>query len=708
MRSFTVFGSGTAWNSRRGPVPSGSTHAAAISPRHAAVDLDRVVVGDAKPAASSSRTWSWWSSTLVVERRRPRTGPGRAGRRRRWRSGSSAGSVVVIGRPHWSSGSMRWAYRSIIRATSAPWCRTSRLMCSTRRPSGSRRTGPRPDRTARRARRRPSAPTPATQASCAAVDERRACRRRQRPVGRRVADAAGAEVVGGPLAEDDGDVAEPPGDGRHRRRRRRVEVEVHDGVAGAVRPSASGRRRGAGCSTCRRPAPSGGARRSACRGAGAGRRPTGSRAGRAAPRSNRSPWPSTVRAKEDRNGPPSGRICARWPTTPIRDRPAACSRCCRCCRRRPQWSGPELADRLGVTVRTVRRDVERLRRLGYPVLADIGTTGGYRLGAGGRAMPPLMLDRDEALAVAVCLRSTADRVDRRRRRGRDPRPRQARAAAAVDAAPPGRRDQHDDGRGSAAARRPSTPRCSSRSPGRAATASGCGPATATSGAGDRAPLDPHRLVTTARRWYLVARDVDRDAWRTLRVDRLLSVEATGHRVTIEDPPDPVALVQAAISTTPYRHQARVELAAPLADVEPRVPPTTGILEADRRRAHDAHDRRRRPRRDRVPPRSRSTSTSSSTSRRRCATHIERRAAAPRRRRSLTAPGICGALLVGTATTRGTHVATALRHLHGAVPLTARPEPDARPGAGRARRSSCSTSSATTRRGSASTTRAAPS
>ncbi len=74
---------------------------------------------------------------------------------------------------------------------------------------------------------------------------------------------------------------------------------------------------------------------------------------------------------------------------------------------RPQWSGPELADRLGVTVRTVRRDVDRLRQLGYPVLADTGVAGGYRLGAGGRTMPPLMLDRDEAVAVAVCLRSTA-------------------------------------------------------------------------------------------------------------------------------------------------------------------------------------------------------------------------------------------------------------------------------------------------------------
>jgi predicted DNA-binding transcriptional regulator YafY len=246
---------------------------------------------------------------------------------------------------------------------------------------------------------------------------------------------------------------------------------------------------------------------------------------------------------------------------------------------RPQWSGPELSERLAVTIRTVRRDVGRLRRLGYPVLADIGTTGGYRLGDGGRAMPPLMLDRDEALAVAVCLRSTAT--------------------------------ESIEGGGEAAIRALAKleqllPSALRRQVGAISTmtarlGSGSSPVdpevlvtlTRACRDGERLRaryrdqrgreterrLDPHRLVTTARRWYLVARDVDREAWRTLRVDRLLSVEATGHRVTIDDPPDPVALVQSAISTTAYRHQARVELAAPLADVEARVPPTTGILEA---------------------------------------------------------------------------------------------------------------------------------
>src|SRR5258707_15667876 len=73
---------------------------------------------------------------------------------------------------------------------------------------------------------------------------------------------------------------------------------------------------------------------------------------------------------------------------------------------RPDWPGPELADRLGVTTRTVRRDVDRLRDLGYPVESATGTAGGYRLGVGA-ALPPLLLDDDEAVAVAVGLRAAA-------------------------------------------------------------------------------------------------------------------------------------------------------------------------------------------------------------------------------------------------------------------------------------------------------------
>ncbi len=209
---------------------------------------------------------------------------------------------------------------------------------------------------------------------------------------------------------------------------------------------------------------------------------------------------------------------------------------------RPRWSGPELALRLGVTVRTVRRDVERLRRLGYPVASEVGTAGGYRLGAGGRAMPPLMLDREEALAVAVCLRSTAT--------------------------------ESIEGGGEAAVRALAKleqllPSVLRRQVGTLAAmtarlGSGASPVdpevlvtlTRACRDGERLRvryrdirgrvterrLDPHRLVSTARQWYLVARDVERAGWRSFRVDRLLAVEATGHQVAIEDPPDPVAFV----------------------------------------------------------------------------------------------------------------------------------------------------------------------
>jgi predicted DNA-binding transcriptional regulator YafY len=245
---------------------------------------------------------------------------------------------------------------------------------------------------------------------------------------------------------------------------------------------------------------------------------------------------------------------------------------------RPQWSGPELSDELGVTVRTVRRDVDRLRQLGYPIEADTGVAGGYRLGAGGAAMPPLMLDREEAVAVAVCLRSTAT--------------------------------ESIAGGGEAAIRAlgkleqllPSAVRRQVVTIGAMTSRLGAAPVAVSpdvlvtltracrdgerlrvryrdsEGRQSERTLDPYRVVTTARRWYLVARDRDRVAWRTLRIDRMSEVQATGHRVEIVDPPDPVAFVQTAITTAPYRHQSRVELAAPVDEVAALVPPTVGHLE----------------------------------------------------------------------------------------------------------------------------------
>lgn len=90
-------------------------------------------------------------------------------------------------------------------------------------------------------------------------------------------------------------------------------------------------------------------------------------------------------------------------------------------------------------------------------------------------------------------------------------------------------------------------------------------------------VEPHLLVATGRRWYVAAYDVDRRAWRTLRVDRILEVRRTGHRFPPGETPDLVALVQESITTSPYRHQATVILAAPPDIVATKVPATVAVV-----------------------------------------------------------------------------------------------------------------------------------
>lgn len=250
---------------------------------------------------------------------------------------------------------------------------------------------------------------------------------------------------------------------------------------------------------------------------------------------------------------------------------------------RPHWSGPELADELGITTRTVRRDVERLRDLGYPVDASLGAQGGYRLAPTG-AMPPLALDDDEAIAVAVALRTTAAtdvaRLDDAALRA---------MAKLEQVLPPRLR-----------------PRVSALTSMTVALRGAAGPASIdpdllvtltqacrasqrlrfdyldSRGRPSERTVEPLRLVHAGRRWYLAAFDVRRAAWRTFRVDRISAVENTGHRFVHRDPPDAAALVAEAISTAPYRHTARVVVHAPLAAVASVVPATTATLhEVDR-------------------------------------------------------------------------------------------------------------------------------
>lgn len=218
------------------------------------------------------------------------------------------------------------------------------------------------------------------------------------------------------------------------------------------------------------------------------------------------------------------------------DTPARLLRMLTLLQARPSWTAPELAERLGVTDRTIRRDITRLRDLGYPVEAEPGPYGGYRLGRGG-ALPPLLLDDDEAVAVAVGLRLAAD----------------GSVAGTDDAAVSAlaKLAQMLPARLSARVRavHEATVELRGRAPDLVdadllvALAQACR-------AGERVRLaytdrdgraserlaDPLRLVRSGPRWYLVARDVEHDAWRTFRVDRVTRASPTGRRVGLGEPP----------------------------------------------------------------------------------------------------------------------------------------------------------------------------
>ena len=245
---------------------------------------------------------------------------------------------------------------------------------------------------------------------------------------------------------------------------------------------------------------------------------------------------------------------------------------------RREWTGTELAGRLGVTPRTVRRDVGKLRGLGYPVNAAPGVAGGYQLGAGA-SLPPLLLDDEEAVAVAVGLRTAAagtvagiaetsvralaklEQVLPSRLRHRvstlqsvmvplvgggptvDPDTLTAIAAACRDRLRLRFDYQSHDGTESVRT------------------------------------TEPHRLVHTGRLWYLIAFDVERSGWRTFRVDRLRPRTPTGPRFVPRDPPeDAAADVSRSVASGPYPYQARILLHAPLEVVAERSSPTSGRLE----------------------------------------------------------------------------------------------------------------------------------
>lgn len=196
-----------------------------------------------------------------------------------------------------------------------------------------------------------------------------------------------------------------------------------------------------------------------------------------------------------------------------------------------EWPGSELAERLGVSPRTIRRDIDRLRELGYPVRASMGPDGGYRLVAG-TAMPPLLLDDEEAVAIAVGLRAAAGHAVVGIEEA------SVRALGKLLQVLPGRLRQRVGTLNSA-----TVPLLTGDGPtvdpedltvlARAVTARerlrfGY---RAYDGAETRRQVEPERLVSVGRRWYLVGYDLDREDWRLFRVDRLSGPAATGVRFT---------------------------------------------------------------------------------------------------------------------------------------------------------------------------------
>ena len=245
---------------------------------------------------------------------------------------------------------------------------------------------------------------------------------------------------------------------------------------------------------------------------------------------------------------------------------------------RRYWTGSALSDHLAVTPRTRRRDVDRLRSLGYAVDATSGPGGGYQLGKG-TAIPPLHLADDEAVAVAVALQTAADVFVGLSDTA-------MRVFAKLDGLLPGR-----------LRRRVTAIRTATISiMGAEATidpdivtilATACHDSerieldyTDRSKQPTRRIIEPLRLARVGdRRWYLVAYDVERADWRTFRVDRVQSIRSIGPRFVPREPPEGVATYLAeSISHAPYRYRARLLLHGSHERLSKRIPPWCGVLE----------------------------------------------------------------------------------------------------------------------------------
>ena len=246
---------------------------------------------------------------------------------------------------------------------------------------------------------------------------------------------------------------------------------------------------------------------------------------------------------------------------------------------RRDWPGAELAGRLAVSGRTIRRDVERLRELGYPVESLTGPAGGYRLRAG-TAMPPLLLDDEEAIAIAVGLltatRSSVAGIEETA----------VRALVKLEQVLPAHLRRRVTALGSATIA-PSFGGPTVAPQHLTLIAAACRDSECVrfayrrrDGTESRREVEPHTLVNLGRRWYLVAWDRRREDWRTFRLDRVSAPASTGLRFAQRRLPakDAAAYVEQSIIEGPHNYEARVTLHVSADEIAKRVPSHMGSVE----------------------------------------------------------------------------------------------------------------------------------
>ena len=246
-----------------------------------------------------------------------------------------------------------------------------------------------------------------------------------------------------------------------------------------------------------------------------------------------------------------------------------------------EWTGADLGARLGVSPRTVRKDVEKLRELGYPVLATRGPAGGYRLGAGA-VMPPLLLDDEEAVAVAVGLRTAAGGAVAGIEEA------SLRALAKLEQVLPSRLRARVGGLQSIITSVPGAAGPLVDPDALTAIAAACRVRErlrfwyeSHDGSSSSREAEPYQLVNWGRRWYLVAFDVGRGDWRTFRVDRLTLRMPGGGRFTPRPLPasDLAEWVSRRVAIAGWLYRARVTVFAPAAAVSERIGPYVGTVTA---------------------------------------------------------------------------------------------------------------------------------